>query len=108
MGLTAWFSPRGVFSSGEAAHITPRTGRKPAATHLPQCIRGSTVFGWTCFYQFLDNAISAVWSILHDLHISINSFIRVLKASRTSVPLRSDFTSRLTSVSHCHDTRLGP
>jgi hypothetical protein len=35
--------------------FTPRKGRKPAATHLPQCIRGSTVFGWTCFYQFLDN-----------------------------------------------------
>jgi hypothetical protein len=74
----------------------------------PNAFVGQQFLVGLVFYQFLDNAISAVWSILHDLHISINSFIRVLKASRTSVPLRSDFTSRLTSVSHCHDTRLGP
>jgi hypothetical protein len=34
----------GCTSSG-----TPRTRRKGAGGQVPQCIRGSTVFGWTCF-----------------------------------------------------------
>jgi hypothetical protein len=51
-------SPRARWSYGGqrwCMDLTPRTRRKGAGGQVPQCIRGSTVFGWTCFYKFLDN-----------------------------------------------------
>jgi hypothetical protein len=41
--------------AADGTPATPWTRRKGAGGQVPQCIRGSTVFGWTCFYQFLDN-----------------------------------------------------
>jgi len=88
------------------ADRTQKSGNAPTPMHswANIYIVANHTAEMACFYQFLDNrSCSSLVDFARSAYF-YNFFIRVPSPSRTSVPLCSDSTSLMTSVSHCHDT----
>ena len=102
-------SKTNVDSKGLCAHSaekTQKSGRAATPVHswANIYIVANHTAEMACFYQFLDNrSCSSLVDFARSAYF-YNFFIRVPSPSRTSVPLCSDSTSLMTSVSHCHDT----
>jgi hypothetical protein len=97
------------------SETTPRTRRRGARRHLPQrpggptCIlsRNSKITVQPSKFVLILNLGETVCSLADQQHFSTSrqfSPSRVPRPVCSSVPLCSDSTSLVTSVSHCHDT----